>query len=40
MIKWLESLSEAVTQSISEPFNLPEPDFIMPVFACMDNNTP
>ena len=39
MIKWLESLSEAVTQSISEPCNLPEPDFIMPVFACVDDNT-
>ena len=39
VIKWLESLSEAVTQSISEPCNLPEPDFLMPVFACMDNNT-
>ena len=39
VIKWLESLSEAVTQSISEPSCLPEPDFIMPVFACIDNNT-
>ena len=38
VIKWLESLSEAVTQSMSEPFNLPEPDFIMPVFACIDDN--
>ena len=35
LIKWLESLSEAVTQGISEPFNWPEPDFIMPVFARM-----
>ena len=39
VIKWLESLSEAVTQSISEPFSLPEPDFIMPVFACIDDTT-
>ena len=39
VIKWLESLSEAVTQSISEPFSLPEPDFIMPVFACIDEKT-
>ena len=39
VIKWLQSLSEAVTQSISEPFSLPEPDFIMPVFACIDDKT-
>ena len=37
VIKWLKSLSEAVAQSISEPFSLPEPDFIMPVFACVSH---
>ena len=33
VLKWLESLGEA------EPFSLPEPDFIMPVFACIDEKT-
>ena len=39
VLKWLESLGEAVAQSISEPFSLPEPDFIMPAFACIDEKT-
>ena len=39
VLKWLESLGEAVAQSISEPFSLPEPDFIMPVFALTKKRT-